>query len=476
MADAPQKTITIRYTPAPRTIVYDNLKHSLTPSEAAKILRTVDRTKISTKTPQRPKGGEVYIYRAKIIGKAWRYDGYERCWRSNGTHYYPKFHNLDASKENAVFKIIRHAAFDKTTNAKFKFSRVTYVELSRNDRDNPLVIVQYFGDETAIAVPDPLTQRRISLPKSHNSRCTLRSSSHRRRVTTSEPTRLTAQISESRLIKASQCKVIVDHPHHQSMDIQDSNVASEVSVTSPSSSALDEDLREASAQGDEERVASLLAAGAGVNSVNRVNGWTALHWAAKRDHAHIVSLLLGSGANASIKSAAGKSPADVCTSPKLAKLLNSVGNSPSATKSSSSPADEDSAARSETAPAAARASTTGFVPNYLRNPEFHYARRTAGSASAAAAAAASGGGTLPGSRLPLLLLARVAKSRDPDFIEVELANRSYDGLMDLLCQELGQDPVSVERIRKLPNVRLRNDADVGRLEHGQQLELVLQTI
>uniref|UniRef100_A0A1I8IZ26 Uncharacterized protein n=1 Tax=Macrostomum lignano TaxID=282301 RepID=A0A1I8IZ26_9PLAT len=43
--------------------------------------------------------------------------------------------------------------------------------------------------------------------------------------------------------------------------------------------------------------------------------------------------------------------------------------------------------------------------------------------------------------------------------------------MDLLCQELGQDPVSVERIRKLPNVRLRNDADVGRLEHGQQLEL-----
>uniref|UniRef100_A0A1I8IJK2 ANK_REP_REGION domain-containing protein n=1 Tax=Macrostomum lignano TaxID=282301 RepID=A0A1I8IJK2_9PLAT len=353
--------------------------------------------------------------------------------------------------------------------------RVTYVELSRNDRDNPLVIVQYFGDETAIAVPDPVTQRRISLPKSRNSRCTLRSSSHRRRVTTSEPTRLTAQISESRLIEASQCKVIVDHPHHQSMDIQDSNVASEVSVTSPSSSALDEDLREASAQGDEERVASLLAAGAGVNSVNRVNGWTALHWAAKRDHAHIVSLLLGSGANASIKSAAGKSPADVCTSPKLAKLLNSVGNSPSATKSSSSPADEDSAARSETAPAAARASTTGFVPNYLRNPEFHYARRTAGSASAAAAAAsaaaASGGGTLPGSRQPLLLLARVAKSRDPDFIEVELANRSYDGLMDLLCQELGQDPVSVERIRKLPNVRLRNDADVGRLEHGQQLEL-----
>uniref|UniRef100_A0A1I8JNI9 ABC transmembrane type-1 domain-containing protein n=1 Tax=Macrostomum lignano TaxID=282301 RepID=A0A1I8JNI9_9PLAT len=31
--------------------------------------------------------------------------------------------------------------------------------------------------------------------------------------------------------------------------------------------------------------------------------------------------------------------------------------------------------------------------------------------------------------------------------------------------------VSVERICKLPNVRLRNDADVGRLEHGQQLEL-----
>ena len=50
------------------------------------------------------------------------------------------------------------------------------------------------------------------------------------------------------------------------------------------SRSIDEDLREACALGDEGKVMDLVRKGADVNSSNKVNGWTALHWAAYRGH------------------------------------------------------------------------------------------------------------------------------------------------------------------------------------------------
>ena len=47
---------------------------------------------------------------------------------------------------------------------------------------------------------------------------------------------------------------------------------------------MDEELREACAIGDETKVQLLIGQGAHVNSANKVNGWTALHWAAYRGH------------------------------------------------------------------------------------------------------------------------------------------------------------------------------------------------
>ena len=45
-------------------------------------------------------------------------------------------------------------------------------------------------------------------------------------------------------------------------------------------SALEEQLRESACYGDVDAMTSLLQAGVNVNSVNAMNGWTALHWAA----------------------------------------------------------------------------------------------------------------------------------------------------------------------------------------------------
>lgn len=53
-----------------------------------------------------------------------------------------------------------------------------------------------------------------------------------------------------------------------------------------------------------------------MNAQNAMNGWTALHWAAKRDHPAVVTALLNNGANPSVENAKNEIPADlVCPHP-----------------------------------------------------------------------------------------------------------------------------------------------------------------
>ncbi len=61
----------------------------------------------------------------------------------------------------------------------------------------------------------------------------------------------------------------------------------------------------ASFKGDMELVQTLLAKGA---SVNRVGGWTPLHYAATQGHDEIVKLLLEKGARVNVQTAAGVTP------------------------------------------------------------------------------------------------------------------------------------------------------------------------
>ena len=46
---------------------------------------------------------------------------------------------------------------------------------------------------------------------------------------------------------------------------------------------------------------------------------------------------------------------------------------------------------------------------------------------------------------------------------------------NLMCQELGVNSDTVERIRKLPDTKLRRDVEVRRLEDYAKLELVLNS-
>lgn len=78
----------------------------------------------------------------------------------------------------------------------------------------------------------------------------------------------------------------------------------------------------------------------------------------------------------------------------------------------------------------------------------------------------------------IVLRIRVADSDDSDYIEIEIPHKklSYSSLLSICCQELCVKETQVERIRKLPNIRLRNDNDVKRLNDLQYLEIVLYNV
>ncbi|KAM6050188.1 ankyrin repeat domain-containing protein 40-like isoform 2-T2 [Theristicus caerulescens] len=84
---------------------------------------------------------------------------------------------------------------------------------------------------------------------------------------------------------------------------------------------LEERLREAAALGDLAEVRRLLGAGADINSRNEINGWTCLHWACKRNHAQVVSCLLGAGADKQILTAEGELAAQLTSKPDIRKIL-----------------------------------------------------------------------------------------------------------------------------------------------------------
>ncbi|XP_075245454.1 uncharacterized protein LOC142339349 [Convolutriloba macropyga] len=89
----------------------------------------------------------------------------------------------------------------------------------------------------------------------------------------------------------------------------------------------------------------------------------------------------------------------------------------------------------------------------------------------------SGGGTAGGTGAGYRILkVRVSDQCDKDFVEIDLPTEklSIQGFLEVSCQELGLEyPVHIERIRKMPNTRLRRDIEVQRLHNYQELELVL---
>lgn len=63
----------------------------------------------------------------------------------------------------------------------------------------------------------------------------------------------------------------------------------------------EEDFRESCALGNVDYAKKFIAQGININGQNKMNGWTALHWAAARDHPAIAKLLIDNGANQALK-------------------------------------------------------------------------------------------------------------------------------------------------------------------------------
>ena len=113
-------------------------------------------------------------------------------------------------------------------------------------------------------------------------------------------------------------------------------------------------------------------------------------------------------------------------------------------------------------------STLPIIPNYLRNPIFPYVTPSSSSPTAAAAAA-------PDQRT-ITLLCRIADDpTETDFVEFDFPKEpnsgSYDRLRSLISEELNL--TGLDRLRRLPCVRLRHDRDVERLKDNDMLEVLL---
>ncbi|XP_049775088.1 ankyrin repeat domain-containing protein 40-like isoform X1 [Schistocerca cancellata] len=228
-------------------------------------------------------------------------------------------------------------------------------------------------------------------------------------------------------------------------------------------SLREESLREASCIGDIETVELLLSNGTlDVNARHKINGWTALHWAAKRGHKDIVLLLLANGADKNILTNKSELPAALCSSAEIRKLLETPSNTDVQDSTQQLP----------------------IVPNYLKNPTLitMNSRKPPAADSglsnssvpvhAAVAKSAQHSGAICDE---LVLKARVANSGELDFIEIELPHSelTYNKLLRVCCDELGVNATQVLRLRKLPDTVLRKDKDIRRLKDFQEIEVVV---
>lgn len=119
----------------------------------------------------------------------------------------------------------------------------------------------------------------------------------------------------------------------------------------------EENLREMAALGNVKAVRAYLRNGVDMDSQNKMNGWTAMHWACARGQTAAVELLLGSGADVNIKNHKGETALDLCKSDQTRALLAVNGLVSSNTEGESDKQTED------------MAKDNTFSPNYLTHPD-----------------------------------------------------------------------------------------------------------
>ncbi|XP_072765099.1 ankyrin repeat domain-containing protein 40 [Anoplolepis gracilipes] len=214
---------------------------------------------------------------------------------------------------------------------------------------------------------------------------------------------------------------------------------------------LEERLREAVCVGDTDAVQELVNLGVDVNARQSLTGWTALHWACKQGYLDVAALLLKNGANKNVQSDIGETPASVCSNQQILYLLGISGDNQRIMNESS----------------LHTVTSTYNQPDFLHSANLSKTRNSTYNESK----------FIVTSQEELVLKIRVANTADPDFIEVELprSDLTYQALLYLCCKELDLNPHQVQKLRKLPNTRLRKDEDIQRLENFQEIEVVTDT-
>jgi len=222
---------------------------------------------------------------------------------------------------------------------------------------------------------------------------------------------------------------------------------------------LEEKLREAACFGDIDGVKELMGKGVNVNSQHDINGWTALHWAAKRNHLNIVNLLCNHGADKNITTNKGETAATLTTEGVIKVLLNAQKGGAAPVPGQRTPDKVDIGDRTHIEKKAR------LEPD-PRDNDYRYNRRAAPNPSRQDMSR----------QQELIVKARVAGAAESDFIEVDLPRSALtlEYLIVLCSEELGVPASGVERVRKLPNTRLRRDKEVTRLVDYQELEFIMK--
>ncbi|CAF1403009.1 unnamed protein product [Adineta ricciae] len=209
---------------------------------------------------------------------------------------------------------------------------------------------------------------------------------------------------------------------------------------------VDEELlREYACNGDLHQIRTLLTnkPNLNINSRNAMNGWTALHWAAKRNHTDVVNYLLDNGADRSVQAHDQSTAAHVCKSDALREILQSDTSTTSV-----SPCTDE----------------LPIIPNYLRHPVFPYVSPVTQTTPVTSVETQT-----------ITLLCRIADDpSETDFVEFDFnktpAIGAYERLLIQICHELEID--RVDKLRRLPCIRVRNDGDVKRLKDNHMLEVI----
>ncbi|XP_077980414.1 ankyrin repeat domain-containing protein 40-like [Glandiceps talaboti] len=224
---------------------------------------------------------------------------------------------------------------------------------------------------------------------------------------------------------------------------------------------MEENLREFACLGNEDGVKKLVEMGVNINSQHQMNGWTALHWACKRDHVNLAKYLLEHGADKNVQTQKGEKAVHLTTNQQIQELLG--GNAGG---------DDSPVNREDSLP---------IMPSYLKYPPFPYNTDSAGNWKPQMNHVNEMFNSAPPhSSRPvsneLVLKVRLANALETDYIEVELeyCQLTYKNLLETCAKELRINADAVLKIRKMPNTIVRKDKDVLRLHDFQELELVLE--